>query len=216
MARKRSPLLDALLLPTVQQVLAATILQPDREWYLSDLAGHLGTSPSSLQRTLRKLTDAGILLRRGDGGRVYYRPDPDCPILPELTGLVAKTIGVADRLRDALLPLAGHVEAAFVHGSVAEARERSESDVDLIVIGDPPGVELAAAIRPLNDSLGRPVNVTRYSADEFLAKAAAGHPFLSKVLKRPRIFVIGNEQDLERLTHRPPRRARALEQTGAR
>jgi predicted nucleotidyltransferase len=200
----------------VQQVLAATVVPPDREWYLSDLAAHLRVSPSSLQRTLRKLTDAGILLRREDRGRVYYRADPECPILPELTGILTKTVGVADRLRDAMAPLAGHINAAFVHGSIAEGRERSESDVDLIVIGDPPGVELAAAIRPLNDVLGRPVNVTRYSAEEFRAKTAAGHPFLSKVLKRPRIFVIGDEQELERLTHRAPRRARTVEPAGAR
>jgi predicted nucleotidyltransferase len=216
MARKQSRLLDALLLPTVQQVLAVTVLRPDREWYLSDLASHLGARPSSLQRTLRKLVDAGILLRREDGGRVYFRPDPECPILGELTAILTKTVGIADRVRDALTPLADRIEAAFVHGSVAEARERSESDVDLIVIGDPPGVELAAAIRPLNDTLGRPVNVTRYSADEFRTKAAAGHPFLSKVLNRPRIFIIGDEQDLERITQRAAHRARVAEPAGAR
>ena len=125
MVRKRSPLLDALLLPRVQQVLAATVLQPDREWYLSDLAGHLVRSPSSLQKDPAEADGGRASAPCEDGGRVYYRTDPECPILPELTGLVSKTVGIADRLRDAPLPLAARIGAAFVHGSVAQGRQRS-------------------------------------------------------------------------------------------
>src|SRR5437764_82523 len=99
MARSGSPLIDALILPTVQGVLAETVLHPEREWYLSDLAAQLRVGPSSLQRTLKKLVRAGILRRREDGNRVYYRCDPACPILDELSGILRKTVGIAEPLR---------------------------------------------------------------------------------------------------------------------
>ena len=96
---------------------------PTGEWYLSDLASHLGVRPSSLQRILARLSGAGILLRREDGNRVYYRADMTCPILAELSSILAKTSGIAGPLRDALAPLAGKISLAFIHGSVAEGRE---------------------------------------------------------------------------------------------
>src|SRR5258708_2635161 len=181
--RKSSPVLDPFFAPLMQGVLGATVLRPEREWYLSDLAAHLGVGPSSLQRTLAKLTRAGILNRRGNGNRVYYRPDPACPILSELASIFTKTAGIAEPLREALAPFVDKIRVAFIHGSVAEDRERSESDVDLIVVGDVSGPDLTFALRPLQDRLGRELNVTRYTPKEFRSKVAEGHHFLIAVLR---------------------------------
>jgi predicted nucleotidyltransferase len=177
-------------------------LPPEREWYLSDLAAYLGVGPSSLQRSLAKLTRAGILLRRADGNRVYYRADPACPILAELSGILVKTVGIADPMRDALSPLTGKIRFAFIHGSVAEGQERSESDVDVILVGDVPGIDLTHALRPLQDRLGRQVNVTRYTAREFRSKVGDGHHFLTAVLKKRRIFLIGGEHEMDEVAGR--------------
>jgi DNA-binding transcriptional ArsR family regulator len=200
--RKTSPLLSAIFGPTTQGVLSATVLRPEREWYLSDLATHLGVRPSSLQRTLAKLSAAGILHRRKNGNRVYYRADPSCPILAELSGILTKTSGIAEPLRDALAPLARKIILGFMHGSVAEGRERSESDVDLILVGDVSNGDVALALRPLQERLGREVNVTRYTLREFAAKISSRNHFLSSVLQKPRIFLIGSEHELDQITRR--------------
>src|SRR5205814_2533092 len=118
-----------------------------------------------------------------DGNRVYYRADPDCPILPELSSMLVKTAAVADVLREALTPLAKRIRLAFIHGSLAEGRERSGSDVDLIVVGDAPGGDLAVALRPLHEQLGREVNFSRYSPAESSEKLARRNHFLSSVLR---------------------------------
>jgi predicted nucleotidyltransferase len=209
---RKSPLLSALLPRTTQLVLAATVLRPGREWYLSDLAGHLAVTPSSLQRVLAKLVEAGILARRDDGNRTYYRVDGDCPILDELAGILVKTVGLIEPLREAIAPMAARIRVAFVHGSIAEGRERAGSDVDVIVVGDAPSADLAFALRPMNERLGRAVNFTRYSPKEFTAKVADGHHFLSAVLGRPRIFLIGGTDELDQLAGRETRIAGAHEQ----
>lgn len=211
-ARKSSPLVAALFLPNVRDVLSLTTLRPQKEWYVSDLAARLHVRPSSLQRTLTKLVRADILLRRKDGNRVYYKADTECPIFPELAGIMAKTAGIADRLREALLPLRDQVTLSFVHGSVADASERSESDIDLVVVGSVSGMDLAAALRPLSDDLGRQVNPTRYCQVEFASKVADKHPFLSSVLRKPKIFVIGSQDELDQATesHTSRRASRSL------
>jgi DNA-binding transcriptional ArsR family regulator len=94
---RTSALIDVLVSRT-KQILASTLLQPQRRWYLLELARHLGVRPSSLQRELKLLTGAGILNRYQNGNRVYFQADPACPIFRELAQILAKTIGIVDVL----------------------------------------------------------------------------------------------------------------------
>lgn len=194
--------MDSLINKTTQGLLAATALQPGRWWYLSDLAKHLGRSPSSLQTPLANLVSAGILARRKDGNRVYFQANPDCPFLPELQGLMAKTCGLVDVLREAFAPLADRLEVVFVHGSVAESREGAASDVDLIVIGSGGLAELSPALERAEKRLGRPVNASVYNCQEFAKRHAAKNHFLCSVLTKEKLFIVGESRDLERLVDR--------------
>ena len=118
----------------MQGLLAATVLQPDRSWYLSDLSKCLNGAPG-LCKVPWPRGQGGRLTRRRDGNRVYYRADPDCPFLRDLQGLIGKTAGLVDVLREVMARLKKRVVVAFLHGSVAKSAEKSASDVDLIVIG---------------------------------------------------------------------------------
>jgi len=201
--RKVKPL--DILFPKIRQaILAATLLHPDRWWYLSDLAKHLGVRPSSLQRELAALAQAGILRRKQDGNRVYFQANTDCPFLPDLQGLLTKTVGVVDVLREALEPFASSLDWAFVYGSIARAEELATSDVDLMLIGPVGLVELTPALRRVEQRLGRPVNPTLYSREEFVTKLHAGHHFLQTVLDGDKLFIVGNPHELATVTHHPP------------
>ena len=120
---RKSKAIDAILPRTRQAILAATLLHPERWWYLSDLARHLEVRPSSLQRELATLIDAEILRQRRDGNRIYFQPNPDCPFLAELQRLMAKTAGLVDVLREVLDPFANRIDWAFVYGSMARSEE---------------------------------------------------------------------------------------------
>ena len=196
--RKSSPI-DPLINKTTQGLLAATVLQPDRWWYLSDLAKHLHRRPSSVQTPLTGLVSAGILSRRKEGNRVYFQANPDCPFLLELQGLMAKTVGLVEVLHEALVPLKDKLEVAFIHGSVAKSSEGAASDVDLITIGFLGLVELSPVLENVEERLGRPVNARIYSPQEFAEKLAAKNHFLCSVLGKEKLFVIGNTSDLERI-----------------
>src|SRR4029434_2573948 len=153
MRKKRA--LDSLFPRTRQAVLAATLLQSDRWWYLSDLAKHLGVPPSSLQRELAALLSAGILRQRRDGNRVYFQANPDCPFLPELQGLLVKTAGMVDVLRETLAPFGDLLDSAFIYAWVARAWELRASDVDLMIIGTDGLADLSPALRRAEKRLRR-------------------------------------------------------------
>ena len=196
------------LFPTVRgDVLAATLTQPDKWWFLSEMAQFIGTTPSSLQRELKALVDGGILEQRREGTRSYFKAQTRSPLFPELRGLFEKTAGRLPVLRHALKPFAQRIGFAFVYGSVARNSEHALSDVDLLVVGAVGLAELAPALRKVEARLGREVNVTSYSAHEFGKKVAAKDHFLSEVLRGPKEFLKGNERDLEEATGRPRRSA---------
>ena len=158
---RTSPASQALF-PAVRRALLATLLlQPEREWYVRDLAKHLGVRPSSLTRELRNLVAGGILHRREDGNRVYYRPEPACPFLAELRGLMLKTAGLVEVLREVLDPFESRIVSAFVYGSIARSEEYADSDIDLMVIGETGRFELTKALQKATRRLARPVNATR-------------------------------------------------------
>ena len=119
---RSKPLVAALFPKTRRAILAALLMHPDKWWFLADLARHIGAPPSSLQRQMESLVQAGILLRRQEGKQVYFKPDPGCPIFQELQGVMAKTAGLVDVLRGLLEPFRDSVRVAFVYGSLALAK----------------------------------------------------------------------------------------------
>ena len=75
-------------------MLAATLTQPSKWWYLSELAGRFGTTPSSLQRELSSLVASGILTHRREGTRAYFKAETQSPVFRELQQLFEKTAGL--------------------------------------------------------------------------------------------------------------------------
>src|SRR5712691_7998220 len=197
---RTSTLLDALVSKTKQQILAATLLQPERSWYLVELARHLRLRPSSLQRELRQLTEAGILKRRKNGNRVYFQADATCPVFSELAQILFKTVGLVEILRKALEPLHNQIDVAFVYGSIAASAERSSSDIDLLVIGSAPLSRLAPLLRDLERQVGRPINPTVYGRDEFVKRVQGENHFLKNVLRSEPLFIKGGPDELAELT----------------
>jgi predicted nucleotidyltransferase len=198
--------LDPLLSRPIQGILSAILLEREEPWYLSDLAGRLGRTPSTLQRPLDSLVTAGIIRRFTEGNRVYFARDAACPYLPELTSLLAKTVGLTDVLRRALRKYEKRVRVAFVYGSVARGEETSKSDVDLFVVGRVTLADLTPLLSRAEEELRRPVNATILSDSELVEKLRQKNHFLRSVLAKKKIFVLGTEHELERLTKPGPHR----------
>jgi predicted nucleotidyltransferase len=192
---RKSPEIAALLPMVRREVLAAMLMHPERWRYLSDLAAELGRSPSSLQREVSRLAVAGILETREEANRTYYRPKGDCPILPELTGLMVKTVGVADLLRRRLTALSRQIDWAFIYGSLARGEEVAESDADLLVIGDVTLLELARPLKAAERQLGRPINPSVFRRREFAVKLRVGHHFVRTVVAGDKLFLLGDPRE---------------------
>lgn len=193
---RKDSTLAALLSSTRQGILTVLFLRPEKEWYLSELAASLGTGPSSLQREVDALVRVGILGKRVDGRRTYIKANEDSRIFPELRGLVEKTSGIVPMLRDAAKGSRG-LKIGFIYGSLARGEEHAGSDVDVMLLGDVSAMELSTRLRPVESAVGRQINPTIFSLEEFARKVDEKDHFVSTVLRDEKIMLVGTEDELE-------------------
>ncbi len=190
--------LDALFPKRRQEILAAMLMRPEKNWYISELAKHLDVTPSSLQRELQDLSRAGILSSERKGRLVYYQANVNSPVFSDLRGLLLKTGGLVEVLSEALKPLEKKLSLVFVYGSMASGQELNDSDVDLMVVGGARPADLALPLRRAREILGREINPTVYTPAEFDLKRKTKGSFLAKVMDKPRLLVMGDRDELDR------------------
>lgn len=179
-----------------RRVLAWLLMHPQDWVHLRELARLTGASPGTLKKELDMLTGAGLLVSRKVGNQTQFSANTQHPVYPELSGLIRKTTGLHDVLISALQSLGAQVEVAFVFGSVASATETTHSDVDLLVMGDLGFGQVLNAVYDVQSILGREINPKVMTREEWLAKKREGNAFVTELLKKPKIFIVGTAHDL--------------------
>ncbi len=194
---RRKSLADALFTKTQQRVLGVLFGQPERSFYASELIRQAGTGSGAAQRELAKLVESGLVTARRVGHQKHYQANSESPLFSEIRAIILKTVGLAEPLRKALAPVASAIRAAFVYGSVAKGSDRSQSDIDLMVVSDTLTYsEVFDALEPVGRVLGRPINPTVYTAAEFSKRIRDENAFVMRVLEQPKVWVIGSDHDL--------------------
>lgn len=180
-----------------KKVLGLLLLHPDTDYHVRELARATQTAPGTLHKELTRLAAAGLLLRKDQGNQVRYQANRNCPIFPELAGLLRKTTGAAELLSTALTPL--QPPLALIFGSIASGTETAGSDVDVLIIANLGFSEVVRALYPVQTELGREINAVLYNAQEFTRRVQEQDPFALELLGKPKIFLMGTEHDLSEL-----------------
>ena len=192
-----STVAGALFTGTQQRVLALLFGQPNRSFYASELIALAKAGSGGVQRELAKLSRSGLVTVKTVGSQKHYQANPDSPIYAELHGITQKTVGLAEPLRDALTPLARKIRAAFVYGSVAKRQDTSASDVDVMLLSDELSYgDVFSVLEDVAVRLGRTVNPTILTHQEFSKRVKRKEAFITRVLTQPKIWLIGSEDDL--------------------
>jgi predicted nucleotidyltransferase len=166
--------------------------QPEREFHLSELRRLTGLGSASLQRELNRLATAGLVHTERVGNLRRFRANPQSPVYIELITLTRKTLGAESLIREALQPLAPDLQAAWIYGSVAKQTDTAKSDIDVMLIGDNLLLgNILERLVPLEAQLGRKINPTCYTPEEFQRRRAEADSFVNRVLAQPVIPLIG-------------------------
>ncbi len=172
-------------------------LHPTQTFYQRELSDRIGERLFLTQGALGRLVRAGIIDRSRRGNRIYYQANQSHPAFQDLKAVILKTVAVGEVLRTHLAELGKKVQIAFVYGSVARGGETASSDLDIMIVGDLSAREAASIFAPVKKMLNREIKPTVYSPQEFRRGIKVRHPFLTGVLREPKVFLRGDERGLE-------------------
>jgi Predicted nucleotidyltransferases len=188
---------DALFSGTQQRVLGLLFGRPTRSYYASELIALAGIGSGAVQRELTRLERSGLVTVRAVGNQRHYQANSAAPLFAELCGIVQKTMGLADPLREALRPFESQIDAAFVYGSVAKGRDTASSDVDVMLISDELTYgDVYPALEAVGARLGRQVNPTILSHKELAKRLKAESAFVTRTLSQAKVWLIGGKDAL--------------------
>jgi len=193
----RMSISDALFSGTQQRVLAVLFGRPDRSFYQAEVVSNVNGGSGAVQRELARLAQSELVTVRASGSQKHYQANPASPVFEELCAIVAKTVGIAEPLRSALMPLANRIDTAFVYGSVAKKQDTASSDIDLMIVSkDLSYGDLFLALEDVSSRLGRTVNPTIYTPSEIEKRLTDGDGFLNRVMEQEKIWLLGGQDDI--------------------
>jgi len=187
----------ALFTNTQQRVLAYLFGQPERSYFANELIKLTGAGSGAVQRELQRLNESGLITSEMRGNQRHFQANPHSPIFQELKQIAQKTFGLAQPIREALAPYREEIRCAFIFGSIAKKQDTAMSDIDLFVISDTLShSDMLNQLITTEERLGRSINTTIYTEADVQQRLRDGNAFLSRTLKQPKIWIIGNESDI--------------------
>jgi predicted nucleotidyltransferase len=182
------------------KVLGWLFTHTDERFFVRQLTALLDLDSANLSRELACLEKMGLLVSTTSGKQKYYQANQKSPIFNELYSLIVKTVGVADILRSALIPSGQQIKVAFIFGSLANRTENQSSDVRVMIIGDIEFGDVIDLFRPAEKTLSREIHLVVYPVEEFQQRVKINLRFIRSVLEGEKIFLIGDENELNRLS----------------
>ncbi len=179
--------------------LSLLLLHPGEEFYQREIAERIGRTVLEVQRALKRAESAAIVTKSRRGNRVYYTANRNHPAFGDLKNLLLKTSALGDALRGALAAIESRIVVAFIFGSFAVGTESPSSDIDLLVVGTLSSREASHILGALGRKLGREFNPLVYTPEDVRSGMKRGSRFIQEVVTGPKIWLVGNEDELERL-----------------
>lgn len=178
-----------------QRIILLFLYNQNKEFYLSEIAKNIGTSPGTAQRELNKLLQNDLVLFKKRAGLNIYTLNSRYPLLNEVESIVKKTIGVELELKEELGKVRG-VSFAFLFGSYAKGGFKSDSDIDIFVIGKVDDDQVFKAVQKVERRIGREINYHIADKNEFLKKIKT-NSFYKDIIKNP-VLLIGDKHEFRK------------------
>ena len=195
---------QALFTPAQQKLLGLLFVRVNEGFHLNEIMRLTGLGSASAQRELRRLHEAGLITSERIGNVRRFWPNKESLVYPELSGLVQKTFGLVGVLSSTLAPLRAQLQLAFVYGATAKGQDLPGSAIDVLLVAEVAEVanygDLLTRLAPAERTLRRKINPNLYALADYQRRLREGQPFLLQVLQQPKLFVIGEEANLQAIS----------------
>jgi len=177
------------------KLLDVLLAQPSEMYHVRELVRRTGDEINAVRRELLFLENKGILVREPRANRVYYSLSKNYPFYFDLLRMGAKIAGLGAAILKNRVKI-GKIKYAMFSGRFARRIEKKPTDVDLIIVGTIVLPELALLIRDEEKRLGREINYTVMTEEEFSFRKKKRDPFILSVLTGSRVMLFGDEESM--------------------
>lgn len=174
---------------------------PDQSFYVREITRKVDEQINSVRRELQNLLNIGIVKSAEENNRLYYEINQRYEFYNELQAIfrrlpskskVVKTSDteeskLADKLRKT-----GTVKLAFLTGAFVNAQT---GRVDIFIVGDVNRVQVTKLVASLEKDMGRELNYTILTPDEFEYRMTLHDRFLSDILRDKKTVLIDAEAE---------------------
>lgn len=186
---------DLFISKTRVKLLEVLLNQPNKIFYVRELVRNVGEQINAVRAELSRMEKVGMVFSEPRANRKYYGIKKDYIYFDELLRLVAKSTGLGNDLIKERMKL-GKVKYVMFSGRFIRKMEATPNDVDLLIVGNVIIPQLSAMVKKAEEEVGREINYTVMSEEEFQFRKQRGDPFISDILKRSRIMIVGDEEEM--------------------
>ncbi len=192
------PISRALFGKVRREVLSLFYSDTDVSFNVNEVIRTLKLGSGAVHRELNGLAEAAILEKLKVGNQIRFRANSNCAVFNELKALMQKTAGTLQSVKEALLPFKELIQFAFVFGSCAKGDMKSDSDIDLMIVGDVDMVELLTALHEPQMNLKREINTSVFESGVFTERLKK-KGFIRRISEGEKVFLIGTEDEFRRM-----------------
>lgn len=177
------------------KLLNVFLATPYEMYHVRECVRKTGDEINAVRRELQFLEKHGILEKEQRANRVYYSLSKTYPFYFDLLAIAAKTIGLGSEVLKNRAKL-GKIKYAMFTGKFVRHINDKPDEVDFMVVGTVVLPELAILVRNEELRIGREINYTAMTEEEFKFRKTRNDPFISGILAASRVMLIGDEEAL--------------------
>lgn len=177
------------------QLLNVFLLHPYEMFHVRELVRRTGDEINAVRRELAFLEKKGILQKEPRANRVYYSLDKNYLFYHDLLKLGSKTTGLGSEIIKNRVKL-GKIKYAMFSGTFVRREKKTAESVDFLLVGTIVLPEIALLVRNEEARLGKEINYTVMTDEEFDFRKDRNDPFIKGILSGSRVMLLGDEESM--------------------
>jgi predicted nucleotidyltransferase len=177
------------------RILEKYLLNPKSSYHVRGLVRELNEEINAVRRELINLEEAGILKSKKDKNMLVYTIDNDSPYIENLLTLFFKNSKLGTKILERAKQLEG-LNALVVTGSFLSGKYQSESDIDMLFLGNSKVRDVKEIVSELENDLEREIRASIMKQEDFEFAKKKKDPVITNLLNQKLIQVYGDLTDL--------------------
>ena len=161
------------------------------ETYIREIGKNLKISPSAVKREVDNLENIGIIKKSSN----KIKLNSESNIIDDLKNIFVKTDYISYKIKEILDKT--KAKFVFIFGSFAKGTYDSNSDIDLLIIGDFKLSEVYNLLKPVEEKTKREINPVVWTIENLKKEKNSG--FVKDIFKKNIIMIKGDENELRKI-----------------